>query len=314
LKALNTDRPGVVLWVITGFWIAAGLYIRPDNGLVLAALGLGLLVCLFKPAQRRKAILAGILLALVSLAPLIPWTVRNWRTFHVFQPLAPRYANDPGEFVPTGFNHWVKTWIADYVSVEEVYWQVSGQPLDIDNLPARAFDSRRQYDQVDELIADYNQQLYVDDDLDKRFEALAHERITHKPFRYFVWLPFLRVAGMWLRPRTELLPVDSRWWEFSEHHGETLFAVLWAGINLFFLLAALRGWLMQGWSLYGFVLIAFIIIRSVFLGTLENPEPRYVLECFPAVLALAGGGILRRGATLFKAFPELNQSSSVHSH
>lgn len=294
LKALNADRPGVALWAISGFWIAAGIYIRPDNGIVLAALGLGLLVFLFKPLQRRKAILAGILLALVSLAPLIPWTVRNWRTFHLFQPLAPRYANDPGEFVPTGFNHWAKTWIADYVSVEEVYWHVSGEPLDIDSLPQRAFDSRLQYDQIDELIADYNQQLYVDDDLDKRFEALAHERINHKPLRYFVWLPFLRVADMWLRPRTELLPVDARWWEFSEHRGETLFAVVWAGINLFLLLAALRGWLMQGWGLYGFVLIAFMIIRSAFLCTLENPEPRYVLECFPAVLALAGGGVLRR--------------------
>jgi hypothetical protein len=30
-----------------------------------------------------------------------------------------------------------------------------------------------------------------------------------------------------------------------------------------------------------------LILRSVFLGTLENPEPRYTLECYPVVILLA---------------------------
>jgi len=30
-----------------------------------------------------------------------------------------------------------------------------------------------------------------------------------------------------------------------------------------------------------------VILRSVFLGTLENPEPRYTLECYPVVIFLA---------------------------
>jgi len=34
-------------------------------------------------------------------------------------------------------------------------------------------------------------------------------------------------------------------------------------------------------------------LRTALLGTLENPEPRYTLECFPIVLALAGIGISR---------------------
>jgi hypothetical protein len=35
------------------------------------------------------------------------------------------------------------------------------------------------------------------------------------------------------------------------------------------------------------VLILFIAVRSLFLGSLENPEPRYTLECYPAVIVLA---------------------------
>ena len=69
------------------------------------------------------------------MAPLVPWTIRNFHTLHRFQPLAPRYANDSDEPVMTGFNRWVKTWIADYVSVQEIYWNVPGEEIDATRLP-----------------------------------------------------------------------------------------------------------------------------------------------------------------------------------
>ena len=40
--------------------------------------------------------------------------------------------------------------------------------------------------------------------------------------------------------------------------------------------------------------VLFLVIRSLFLGTLENPEPRYTLECYPAVIVLASGLFHRR--------------------
>src|SRR5215472_2301720 len=158
LKALAAGTQGWSVWMVSGLWIAAGINLRPDNLLVLPPLLLALFIYFSRPANRRRTVLAAALLVAASLLPLTPWTLRNWRTFHVFQPLAPRYANDPGEFVPMGFNRWMKTWVVDVVSTEEVYWQVSGEPLDIDSLPERAFDSRQQYDQMDELISDYNMQ------------------------------------------------------------------------------------------------------------------------------------------------------------
>jgi hypothetical protein len=42
--------------------------------------------------------------------------------------------------------------------------------------------------------------------------------------------------------------------------------------------------------------IGFVLLRSIFLSSLENPEPRYVLECFPVVLVLAGAAFTRRDA------------------
>ena len=151
---------------------------------------------------------------------------------------------------------------------------------------------------MDELIADYNLQKYVDEDLDARFERLAEERIAHSRFRYYVWLPFLRTADMWLRPRTELLPIEARWWEFSEHEGESVFALAWAGLNLLLLLAALRGWMKTRLGIFGVVLIGYLLLRSIFLSTLENPEPRYVLECFPVILVFAAAGLQKNNLSL----------------
>jgi 4-amino-4-deoxy-L-arabinose transferase-like glycosyltransferase len=289
LKALQQGESAPRLWLLAGLWTSAAIFMRPDNGVLLPALGLALLVFVIRPNTRKQAILAGVLLAVVSLAPLIPWTVRNWRVFHVLQPLASRYANDPGEFVAYGFNHWVKTWTVDYVSVEEVYWNVPGEPIDPQNLPQRAFDGLPEYDKTLALISRYNQQLTIDPQMDAEFEQLAQSRVEYNPLRYAIWLPALRMADMWLRPRTEMFYVETRWWEFDQHQQESWFALAWAGLNLFYLLAALRGWMKHPLGVSGIFLIGFVVIRTLFLSTLENPEPRYVLECFPVILALAGG-------------------------
>ncbi len=34
-------------------------------------------------------------------------------------------------------------------------------------------------------------------------------------------------------------------------------------------------------------MVAFILLRCALLATIEAPEPRYTLECFPMVIALA---------------------------
>lgn len=151
---------------------------------------------------------AGVLVAAGAIAPLVPWTLRNLHTLHRFEPLAPRYATDSDEPVMSGFNRWVKTWIADYVSVQEIYWPVPGQELDVTRLPNRAFDSEQQRALTRELFADYNRDHEMTEDLDARFAALAAERIHAAPLRYYLWLPAVRIADMWLRPRTELLPSD----------------------------------------------------------------------------------------------------------
>jgi peptidoglycan/LPS O-acetylase OafA/YrhL len=35
------------------------------------------------------------------------------------------------------------------------------------------------------------------------------------------------------------------------------------------------------------IMVCYIVVRTVFMATLETPEPRYMLVCFPSLLAIA---------------------------
>jgi hypothetical protein len=298
-------------WLGCGLAIGAAILLRPDGVLILAAIEL-YLVFVWVRAFREKTdktdktdetlasrprilshlMLAGLVVALFALAPLVPWAWRNVHTMHRFEPLAPRYANEEDEFVPAGFNRWVKTWMADYASVEEIYWPVPGDTVDAAKLPARAFDSETQREQTAELLEEYNQVLHITPELDARFVALADQRVRHAPLRYYLWLPFLRVVDMWLRPRTETLPSDTRWWEFNDDPKWSALAVALGIIGLAYIGMAVGGLAVAGLtkprtiSFLG-LLLTFVLLRSTFLATLENPEPRYTLECYPVVIILA---------------------------
>ena len=281
-----------------GLSIGAAILLRPDGGMLLAVVGGYLCWLLFRSWRSprvttvfglspRVPILAGVLITIGAIAPLIPWTLRNLHTLHRFEPLAPRYANDADEPIMTGFNRWTKTWTADYVSVEEIYWNVPGQDIDLTRLPRRAFDSEEQRDLTRDLFADYNRSHDMPQELDDRFAALAAERIHAAPVRYYVGLPFLRIADMWLRPRTELFPSDPRWWEFNDDRRWLALSLAFGVVNLAYVLMGAAG-LFRAREFFGIgLLVLFLLLRSCFLGSLENPEPRYTLEMYPAVIVLA---------------------------
>lgn len=279
-------------WAFCGLALAAGIQLRPDGGILLAAIGLYLLWRMWHDADRRVQLFwAGALVLVISIAPLVPWTVRNWKQFHQFEPLAPRYASDPDEFVPTGFDRWVRTWIVDYTSTEDVYWQVPGSDVDTSLLPSRTFDSEEERQQTQAIFDDYAQSHFVGPELNERFDQLGRARIQRNPLRYYVWLPALRVADMWLRPRTEMLPLNSRWWEYADDTQDCVLATLWGALNLLFVLGAVMGLIRGPRPLYLGMMLLFVLLRSAFLGTMENPEPRYTLECFPIVLLLCAAWI-----------------------
>ena len=225
---------------------------------------------------------------LLALAPFAIWTARNWSVFQVFEPLAPRLANDPGESTNPGWERWTKSWCLDFISTYQIYWNVPWDKLDVSKLPSRAFDSPAQYAETAALAADYNNQgMEITPEIDARFGKLADERIAADPARYYAWLPLGRVADMWLRPRVENLPIDLDWWVYSHHHRETEFSWAYAGLNAFYLLIGIAGLCLRP-RFWG-ALVAYVLLRSALLLTVEAPETRYTIECFP--MLIVGGGI-----------------------
>ena len=295
----------LAMWALAGFrsepgwgnalWftlaVSAATLLRPDGALAAIALA-PFLVGIGRESLRNRmpfAKLARMALAcaLLALLPFAAWSVRNWRVFHVFEPLAPRLATDPGESTNPGWERWVKSWCLDFVSTYQIYWNVPFDRLDVSQLPARAFDTPRQLAETAALAENYNRHgMELTPEIDAGFEHLAEERIAAHPLRYYVELPLGRVADMWLRPRIENLPIDLDWWVYGRHHAETMFSWGYAGLNALYLLLAAAGlWLRpRFWA----PLAAYMLLRSVLLCTIEAPEARYTLECFPMLFALGG--------------------------
>jgi len=281
---------------LLAFAFSYAALLRPDGALLAVAFCPALVFYGAKLWGTRLMLRMASICAVLSILPFVPWTIRNWHTFRVFQPLAPRYANDPGEPTFPGFNRWTRTVCVDLTCTWEIYWNANADELHIENLPSRAFDSTAQYLETKQLFDDYNQTTTISSDIDARFARLARERIHDDPVRYYFALPMARLLDMWLRPRTELLWIELRWWEYSKHHAETEFAAAYAALNLAYVLVACIGF--YRWPRFSGAILAFILLRCALLATIEAPEPRYTLECFPMLIALAGVAFERKAMFL----------------
>ncbi|HXI62460.1 MAG TPA: hypothetical protein VNF70_07100 [Pyrinomonadaceae bacterium] len=164
-------------WAISGLLLGVDVLFRPDVGLAAASIGITLVVARFRwfgvrpnggtPEESRRSalslrskmsriILAAAVFSFAFALALAPWTIRNWRTFHVFQPLAPQHAEMPGDFVMLGYERWLKTWMTDGEFLDDLMWNLDKEQIDIDALPDSAFDSQAERDRVSDLFDQYN--------------------------------------------------------------------------------------------------------------------------------------------------------------
>ncbi|MGA7841676.1 MAG: glycosyltransferase family 39 protein [Candidatus Acidiferrales bacterium] len=302
LVLLQTDaggahvaRAGAFLanpWLLAGIVVGFGTLVRPETPLVLFAAGLVLVAKWWRPADWMKLVRAGLMMGLGLLLPLVPWAARNWNTLHDVQFLAPRYSELPGEYTPLGFTAWTNTWMWRFRDVYLTQWKVNEEEIAIDQLPPYAFDSQDEKERMADLLDEYNEALTIDPPLDQEFREIARERTERHPLRTYVTVPLLRTLTLWFTPRVELLPSSGHLWplreEWQDDRPDFLVTLALSVVNVIYIALALAGaWLARrrpGWAL----LILFCLVRTLFfVKFVETPEPRYVLECFPAVIALA---------------------------
>lgn len=286
VRAVRSGRSVVGSLVALAAAMGWAMLLRPDGVLLTVAFCAGLWWYSRGSLGGAKAARLAALAAVVAGLPLVPWTIRNYRTFHLIQPLAPRYVNNPGEFVPAGFFRWMRTWSVNFVDAGTVFWNLNDQ-IDPEDVPARACSTAAEWRLTQELVAEHNVDRGVPPELDAKFAALAAERIREKPLEYYVVMPVWRVADMWLWPRTERFPVNIWWWVVSDHPGQSMIAIGLGLVNLVYLALAMVGFAQRRVPLEA-ALLLYIALRCILLTTMENPEQRYTMVMFPMVF-LAGG-------------------------
>jgi 4-amino-4-deoxy-L-arabinose transferase-like glycosyltransferase len=153
----TTRKRAIMWWIVTGLIAGIEVFFRPDSGLFAAAIGLTLMLPALSGFRKfREATLYAALFSIAFCLVLVPWTIRNRRLFHVFQPLSPAHAEMPGEFVPRGYLLWVRTWLDDQRYVAPALWAMDTRQIHVEDFPARAFDSKEERDRVAALFEKYN--------------------------------------------------------------------------------------------------------------------------------------------------------------
>ncbi len=293
-------------WVLTGMAglvVGIGTLFRPETPLLLLTTLALLGYWMVRRGAWKRWLLTGLLMACTCAVPLVPWAIRNAVAFREFQPLAPKDATLPGEVDPKGFMAWERTWLYRVRDCYLVPWKLNDESIELDDIPANAFDTPDEKERVTALLEQYNDDLTLTEEEDAVFAQLARERTARRPLRTYLWIPLRRVVRLWFTPRIELLPVSGnvfplaqKWDEDPEDQGVTSFFFL---LNIFYLVLAIGGvvklWKWPGVRAAVIVLVCYTLARTAFLTTVETPEPRYVLECFPALLAFGAQVFAFRG-------------------
>jgi hypothetical protein len=330
----------------TGF----GALFRPETPLLLLAAWISNAFFLLRHAKAKHLLRIILFTTLGCLLPLLPWAIRNALTFHEVQFLTPKYSTLPGEIVPRGLMAWESTWLFRVKDCYLVPWKVNEEAIDVDTIPARAFDSppnsatlnsatpnsaTGEKQRVAAILEPYNDDLTLTQEEDDAFGQLARERTARHPLRTWLWVPAARAVVIWFSPRIELLPISGNVFPLAQMYDEDpadqAFTILLFLLNILYIALAVAGavklwrsrdrqspdWrssearspeekdaptvvpgpavndaLTGGTKWRGArpavaFLILFVLLRTAFLTTLETPEPRYVLVCFPILIALA---------------------------
>jgi hypothetical protein len=294
-------------FLLGGALVGVGALVRPEAPLLLVAVGLVLIVRWRRRADWPKLALAISWMAVGLLMPLTPWAARNARTLGRIEFLAPSYAQTRGDFIPRGFFKWTRTWMVKFEDAYLAPWKLGKAPIPIETLPGSAFDSAAERARVAALLSRYNDDLKMTPALDQQFAFLASERTARDPLRTYLFIPLTRGWMIWFTPRIELLPYSGKVWPPGEKwrdnpadFGVTLgFGILNC---VYFGLAFVGAWRCRSHPALA-LLVTFVAFRTALLTQLQTVEPRYVIVCFPVVLAL--------GALAF-AIPQPDTSAAIH--
>jgi hypothetical protein len=201
---------------------------------------------------------------------------------------------------------WERTWLYRFRDCYLVPWKLNDEAINLEDIPATAFDTQEEKQRVATVLDTYNEELTWTPQEDQIFARLARERTARHPLRTYLWIPLRRAVRIWFTPRIELIPVSGHVFPLRymwvEDRVDQRVTVCYFFLNILYVALGLLG----AWKLWKcpyarpavVMMLLYILARTAFLTTLETPEPRYVLVCFPALFAMGAQLFTRASAAL----------------
>jgi hypothetical protein len=140
LKA-SWDRTPEYWAALFGVSVGAITYFRPESPIFLVSVWVALILFFAKHGHLASGCNLALLSAVMLAVSLSPWAIRNAISLHELQFLAPRDTMLPSEIPPRGFMAWEKTWLYRLSDCYAVTWKLNEESINLDDIPARAFDS-----------------------------------------------------------------------------------------------------------------------------------------------------------------------------
>jgi hypothetical protein len=277
--------------VLSGLTAGVGCYFRPETPLVMITAAVALTGLWWRPREWPRLLRTGAALGVGLTLALAPWAFRNLSVLHRFELLPPPEANLPGEMAPVGFNAWTDTWLTTNQEIYDFSFKIEDEPLELEALPASAWDSPEERREVARLFAIHNADFTLTPELDDGFARLARARTARRPLRTYLWVPLARALTMWVSPRLELLPFSGEVLPIGESFEDdprdfTVSVALFV-IDVAYIALAIVGFFRTSWRAGGGLVVVYLLLRTVLMTRMPGPEPRYVVIAFPLLAALA---------------------------
>lgn len=167
-----------------------------------------------------------------------------------------------------------------------------------DDQSAADADNTDDQDQPDDDDDDKKYFVKMTPEIDAAFGQIADERIARSPFHYYFFVPAKRAAALWFDSHSlyypfggQISPVSDLDYDENQQYWLPAFAVLmWIYTILGFGGACVLWRRRRDGNSFGWLIFVVLMFapRLVFLSSIENPEPRYVVELFTFAAILGG--------------------------
>ncbi|MBV9864520.1 MAG: glycosyltransferase family 39 protein [Abitibacteriaceae bacterium] len=280
-------------WTLAGLVGGAVLLMRPDMIIAVPLMLLATALVTWRGGWRQwLRTSSGLSLGVLAVGlMLLPWTLRSYALFGVFQPIG--RVGDQGL---NGYVKWLGTWV-DGTNYQKPYWWDILKPIGPDHFPRWKFSTAEQQ-KAERILVLAKRLKTFDGEPSRQFMELANEAQRVRPLQARLIAPLGRVMNTWshmpeyipLRALPGFIPTTPGLPTPAQDRAIAVFYVFWKCLSWLFIIGGLYALTLRRKGIA--VIFALVIGRSLlpFASGLAV-EPRYLMEALPVCFVFAALGV-----------------------